>query len=105
MLSSEAEILTIKMLEKIPKNFFVFRPCRASSYKPPSSRENNISPLFAFRVCWGDHPLSIGVGWRYEGDHVIKSPSLEHEVPNNIRPIRQKIMWLHRHIIGWSAGG
>jgi hypothetical protein len=44
MLGSEAEILTIEILEKIPKNFFVFRPCRASSYKPPSARENNISP-------------------------------------------------------------
>ena len=44
MLGSEAEILTIEILEKIPKNFFVFRPCRASSYKPPSARESKISP-------------------------------------------------------------
>ncbi len=44
MLGSEAEILTIEILEKIPKNFFVFRPCRASACKPPSARENNISP-------------------------------------------------------------
>jgi hypothetical protein len=44
ILGSEAEILTIEILEKIPKNFFVFRPCRASSYKPNSARENNIFP-------------------------------------------------------------
>jgi hypothetical protein len=44
ILGSEAEILTIEILEKIPKNFFVFRPCQALSNKPPSVRKNNISP-------------------------------------------------------------
>ena len=51
----EAEILTIQILENVSQNFFVFQPCWPSSYKPSSARDN-ISPLFAFRVCWDDHP-------------------------------------------------
>ena len=34
----------IEILDKISQNVFVFFPCRASSYKPPSARENNILP-------------------------------------------------------------
>ncbi len=64
MLGSEAEILTIEILEKIPKNFFVFRPFRASSYKPPSARESKISPSLPLGSVGVTTPLSIGVGWR-----------------------------------------
>ncbi len=69
MLGSEADILTIEIFVKIQKKFFVFLPCQASSYKPPSARENNISPSLPLGSVGGDHRLSICVGWRYEGDH------------------------------------
>jgi hypothetical protein len=41
MLGLEAELLTIKILEKISENYFVFLPFRSSSWKPPSAGNNN----------------------------------------------------------------
>ncbi len=52
----------IEILEKISKFFFVFWPFRASSYMPPSARENNIFSSLPL----GSVPPSIGVDWRYE---------------------------------------
>ncbi len=40
-----------------------------SPYKPPFTRQNTNSPLFAFVVCVYDQPFFNGVGWRYKGDH------------------------------------
>ena len=57
-MSSEAEILTIKISEKISENFLVFWPwlffpffqCRLSSQKLLSVGNKNIPPFFDFRA-------------------------------------------------------
>jgi hypothetical protein len=77
----------IEILNKISQNFFVFWPCRASSYKPPSARENNISSSL---------PLgSLGVGslitsvytYRGGGYHIIFSYKLSAPWSLQIRTI------------------
>ncbi len=50
ILGSAAEILTIEILEKNFKTFFIFWPCRPSSQKPPSVGNKKTPPFFAFRA-------------------------------------------------------
>ena len=59
ILGSETEILTIKIWQKIFKNFFVFWQCRPSCHKPPSA--GNIPPSLRYFRNFGQSTEKWGV--------------------------------------------